>query len=36
MKIIPTWPRLSLQRFHQSAQQDCIGEVSKDKIYFTG
>ena len=30
MKIIPTWPRASLPRFHQTALQDCsdIGSIS--------
>ena len=26
MKIIPTWPRASLPRFHQTALQDCSGQ----------
>ena len=34
MKIIPTWPRASQPRFHQTALQDCIGEVDKDEIHF--
>ena len=25
--IIPTWPQASLPRFHQTALQDCSGEV---------
>ena len=29
MKIIPTWPRASLSRFHQTALQDRTGEISK-------
>ena len=36
MKIIPTWPRVSLPRFHQMALQDCTGEVGEDKIYIIG
>ena len=27
MKIIPTWLRVSLPRFHQIALQDCFGKV---------
>ena len=27
MKIIPTWPRVNLPRFHQMALQDHTGEV---------
>ena len=27
MKIIPTWPRASLPRFHQSALLDCTGAI---------
>ena len=26
-KIIPTWPRESLPTIHQTALQDCSGEV---------
>ena len=36
MKIIPTWPRESLPRFHQTALQDCSGKVGYDKIHFIG
>ena len=31
MKIIPTWPRVSLPRFHQTALQNRSGEVGWDK-----
>ena len=34
MKIIRTWPRASLLRFHQTALQDRTGEVGSDKINF--
>ena len=27
MKIIATWPRASLPRSHQTALQDCYGDV---------
>ena len=27
MKIIPTWPKTSLPRFHQTARQNLTGEV---------
>ena len=36
MKIIPTWPRVSLSWFHQTALQDFSGEVDSDKIHFIG
>ena len=36
MKIIPSWPRVSLPRFHQMVLQDCTGEVDEDKIHSIG
>ena len=31
---IPTWPRASLPRFHQTALQDHTGEVGLDRNHF--
>ena len=31
MKIIPTWPRVNLPRFYQTALQDCTGQLVKPR-----
>ena len=32
MKIIPTWPRTSLHRFHLTALQDCTGQCDPEDL----
>ena len=33
MKIIPTWPRASLPRFHQTALQDHAGQYDPEELF---
>ena len=35
MKIIPTRPRVSLPRFHQTALQDCTSSISCIEHFIT-